>query len=157
MNFRVKMLSIAAFCAGSMALCASAETTSADRLREDRCDVQARASHTLQTIPMRDLHVLEQTSHGGRFAPVLPFGTQAIICLRTSLTPAAHDDKVLALGFPLIIVEVGRRRVGALEVSEGAYHYRMMQGSLLEAEQAQVDARLTEFLARGHPSRAPAR
>lgn len=148
MNLRMKMLCIAAFGAGSMALYAPAAAGS-DRQREDRCDVQARSGHVLQTIEMRDLHVLEQTSDGASFAPSLPRGTEAIVCLRTSITPAAHDDKVLALGIPLIIVEVGRpHRMGVLEIADGAFRYRLTEGSLPAADQAAVQARLEEYRGR---------
>src|SRR3954470_13997150 len=127
MNQRVKMLCVAAFGAGFMALCAAASATSPDRQREDRCDVQARSGHVLETVSMPDLHVLEQASYA-RFAPSLPRGAEAIVCLRTSITPAAHDDKVLALGIPLIIVEVGRpHRMGVLEITDGAFRYRLAE------------------------------
>jgi hypothetical protein len=151
MNVRMKMLCVAALGAGSMALYAPAASGS-DLQREDRCDVQARSGHELQTIEMRNLHVLEQTSDGASFAPALPRGTEAIVCLRTSITPAAHDDKVLALGIPLIIVEVGRpHRMGVLEIAEGAYRYRMAEGSLPAADQAAVQARLEEYRGRIAP------
>jgi len=152
MNLRVKLLCIAAIGAGSMALQAAAASGS-DRQREDRCDVQARAGRVLQTIAMPDLHVLEQTSQGASFAPVLPRGAEAIVCLRTSITPAAHDDKVLALGIPLIIVELGRpHRMGVLEIADGAYRYRLAEGSLPPADQAAVQARLEEYRSRHAPA-----
>ena len=153
MNLRTKLLCIAALGAGTVALPAPASATSPDRQREDRCDVQARAGNELQTIEMRDLHVLEQAAFAD-FAPSLPRGAQAIVCLRTSITPAAHDDKVLALGIPLIIVEVGRpHRMGVLEIADGAYRYRMAEGSLPAEDQAAVQARLEEYRSR-HPATA---
>jgi hypothetical protein len=147
-NLRTKMLCVAAFGAGSLALGGAAGATGPDRQREDRCDVQARAGRELETVQMPDLHVLEQTS-GASFAPDLPRGTEAIVCLRTSITPAAHDDKVLALGIPLIIVEVGRpHRMGVLEIADGAFRYRLTEGTLPAADQAAVQARLEEYRSR---------
>lgn len=152
MNLRLKMSCIAALGAGSMALWAPASAAGSDRQREDRCDVQARAGHVLQTIEMPDLHVLEQTGYGASFAPALPRGTEAIVCLRTSITPAAHDDKVLALGIPLIIVEVGRpHRMGVLEIADGSFRFRLTEGSLPAADQAAVQARLEEYRGRIAP------
>jgi hypothetical protein len=148
MNLRMKMLCIAALGAGSTALGATAAAASPDRQIEERCDVQARAGHVLQTVAMRDLHVLALTA-ADRFEPALPSGAEAIVCLRSSITPAAHDDKVLALGIPLIIVELGRpHRLGVLEVSDGAFRFRMMEGSLPAADQAAVQARLEEYRSR---------
>ena len=146
MTLRMKILCIAALGAAAAALPAPAASTG--RQIEERCDVQARSGHELQTIAMRDLHVLALTA-GDRFAPDLPAGAQAIVCLRSSITPAAYDDKVLALGIPLIIVELDRpHRLGVLEISEGAFRFRMMEGSLPAADQAAVQARLEEYRAR---------
>jgi hypothetical protein len=146
MNLRTKMLCIAALGAGSIALLAPA--SAAGRQFEERCDVQARSGRVLETIEMRDLHVLALTA-GDRFAPSLPRGTQAIVCLRGSITPAAYDDKVIALGIPLIIAELGQpHRLGVLEVNDGAFRFRMMQGTLPAADQAAVQARLEEYRTR---------
>lgn len=148
MNLSMKILCIAALGAGSAALQAPAAAASTDRQFEERCDVQAHNGRALETIEMRDLHVLALTA-GDRFAPSLPRGTQAIVCLRSSITPAAYDDKVLALGIPLIIVELGRpHRLGVLEINEGAFRYRMMDGTLPAADQAAVQARLEEYRVR---------
>src|SRR3954469_16882376 len=146
MNLRTKMLCIAALGAGSIALLAPA--SAAGRQFEERCDVQARSGRVLETIEMRDLHVLALTA-GDRFAPSLPRGTQAIVCLRGSITPAAYDDKVIALGIPLIIAELGQpHRLGVLEVNDGAFRFRMMAGTLPAADQAAVQARLEEYRTR---------
>jgi hypothetical protein len=150
MNLRMKSLCIAALGAASFA--APAFASGDARQIEERCDVQARSGRELQTIEMRDLHVLALTAND-HFAPTLPSGTQAIVCLRSSITPAANDDKVLALGIPLIIVELGRpHRLGVLEVNDGAFRYRMMEGTLPAADQAAVQARLEEYRARFMPS-----
>ena len=146
MNLRMTMLCIAALGAGSIALLAPA--SAAGRQFEERCDVQTRSGRVLETIEMRDLHVLGLTA-GDRCAPSLPRGTEAIVCLRGSITPAAYDDKVVALGIPLIIAELGRpHRLGVLEVNDGAFRFRMMEGTLPAADQAAVQARLEEYRTR---------
>jgi hypothetical protein len=151
MSMRIFSLGVAAFGA-SIALAAPAGA-SADNMREDRCDVQARAGHDLQTVEMRDLHVLTQTASAAQFAPALPSGAQAIVCVRNSIIPAAHDDKVLALGIPLIIAETTRpHRMGVLEINDGRYRYRLMEGTLPAADQAAVQARLEEYRARVAPA-----
>jgi hypothetical protein len=150
MSNRTKFIALAAF--GSASLAFGAAATATDAQREDRCDVQARSGHDLQTVEMQDLHVLAQTGSGQAFAPSLPNGAQAIVCVRTSIIPAAYDDKVLALGIPLIIVETGRpHRLGVLEINDGRYRYRMMEGALATADQAAVQARLQEYSARMTP------
>ena len=133
---------------GAAWLAAQAPALAANRQYEERCDVQARSGRELQTVEMRDLHVLALTA-ADRFAPDLPSGTQAIVCLRGDITPAAYDDKVVALGVPLIISELNRpHRMGVLEISEGRYRFRMMQGTLPAEDQATVQARLQEYSAR---------
>ena len=144
------LISVAALGAGSLALLAPASATG--RQFEERCDVQARNGRVLETIEMRDLHVLALNA-SDRFAPSLPSGTQAIVCLRSDITPAAYDDKVLALGIPLIIAELGRpHRLGVLEIADGAYRFRMMEGTLPASDQAAVQARLEEYRARVAPT-----
>ena len=101
---------------------------------------------------MGDLHVLTLTA-ADRFAPALPSGTQAIVCVRNSIIPAAYDDKVLALGIPLIIAETARpHRLGVLEINDGRYRYRLMEGTLPAADQAAVQARLEEYRTRLAPA-----
>ena len=150
MTLKMKLLCVAALGAGSLALLAPAAASG--RQYEERCDVQARSGRVLETIEMRDLHVLALTA-GDRFAPSLPSGTQAIVCLRGDITPAAYDDKVVALGIPLIISEMGQpHRLGVLEIADGAYRYRMLQGTLPAADQAAVQARLEEYRSRVAPT-----
>ena len=150
MILRKTLIGIAALSAGSLALLAPASASG--RQFEQRCDVQARSGRVLETIAMDDLHVLALTA-GDRFAPSLPAGTEAIVCLRSDITPAAYDDKVVALGIPLIIAELGRpHRLGVLEIADGAYRYRMLEGSLPAADQAAVQARLEEYRARVAPA-----
>ena len=131
------------------ALAAPAAAQRANPLREERCDVQARGAHEIETVAMPDLHVLEQTGRADRFAPALPSGAQAIVCLRTNIMPQPHDDEVIALGVPLILAEIGgQHRLGVLEASDGRYRYRMMEGRLAPEDERSIQARLEEYHSR---------
>ncbi|MBV9884711.1 MAG: hypothetical protein JO276_17005 [Sphingomonadaceae bacterium] len=105
-----------------------------------------------------NLHVLAQTAADGQFAPTPPAGAFAITCARASIVPAAHDEEVILAHMPFIITQTGPapHRAAALGFSGGHFTYTMRSGTLSSAEQAAVDARLAEFLARVHPSGAPA-
>jgi hypothetical protein len=133
--------------AAGIALGASvAAGAGAGALREDRCDVQVRSGHALETIAMPGLHILDRTAGPEPFALALPAGAQAVVCYRDDIVPAASDDKVLALGVPLVIGEMVRaRRVGILEIADGRYRFRMLAGRLGAAEQAAVQARLEAY------------
>jgi hypothetical protein len=102
-----------------------------------------------------NLHVLDQTAAEGQFAPVKPAGAVGIQCWRTSVIPAAHDEEVILARMALIIAETtgpAPHRLGALDFVDGHFRFTMRTGTLTAAEQATVDARLAEFLARVHPS-----
>lgn len=105
------------------------------------------------------LHVLDQTAAEGQFAPVKPAGAAGIQCWRASIVPGAHDEEVILAHLVLLISEStgpSPRRVGALDFVDGHFRYTIRTGTLTAAEQAAVDARLAEFLARVHPSSTPA-
>jgi hypothetical protein len=73
--------------------------------------------------------------------------------------PGAHDEEVLIAHLALIITQtIGPlpHRSGQLGFDGTRFRYTMRTGTLTAAEQAAVDARLAEFLARVHPSSAPA-
>jgi hypothetical protein len=104
------------------------------------------------------LHVLDQTAAEGQFAPVKPAGAAGIQCWRTGIVPGPHDEEVILAHLVLIISETtgaSPHRVGALDFVDGHFRFTMRTGTLTAAEQAAVDARLAEFLARVHPSSAP--
>jgi hypothetical protein len=106
-----------------------------------------------------NLHVLAQTAADGPFAPTPPAGAYAITCARASIVPGEHDEEVILAHMPLIITQSAGpipHRAAALGFSGGHFTYTMRTGTLTPAEQAAVDARLAEFLARVHPSSAPA-
>ena len=106
-----------------------------------------------------NLHVLDQTAAEGQFAPVKPAGAVGIQCWRTTIVPAAHDEEVILARMVLLISEtsgLAPHRVGALDFDGTRFRFTMRTGTLTAAEQATVDARLAEFLARVRPSSAPA-
>ena len=106
-----------------------------------------------------NLHVLAQTAADGPFAPTPPAGAFAIACARASIVPGEHDEEVILAHMPFIITQSTGptpHRAGALGFSGGHFTSVMRTGTLTAAEQAAVDARLAEFLARVHPSSAPA-
>jgi len=106
-----------------------------------------------------NLHVLAQTAVDGPFAPTAPAGALAIVCQRASIVPGEHDEEVILAHLALIVTEsTGPRphRSGALGYSDGQFRFTMRTGTLTAEEQAQVNARLAQFLARVHPSATPA-
>ena len=104
-----------------------------------------------------NLHVIAQTAADGQFAPTPPAGAFAIICSRASIVPAAHDEEVIIAHLALLITETTGplpHRGGALGFDGTRFRYTMRAGTLTAAEQAAIDARLAEFLARVRPSSA---
>ena len=58
------------------------------------------------------------------------------------------------LGLPLHIAQMGTPgRLAVLELDQGRYRFRMIEGRARAAEQAEIDARLAEFQARFPPQR----
>ena len=142
------LLSLAAFAGVTLAATPAAATPQRE-LREIRCDYLEQERGQLLTIEATDLHVLDQTADGQRFAPAVPQGMAGISCGRTSVIPAAWDDQVLALGLPLFIAETGTRgRVGVLEIDNGRYRFRLIRGEMQPDEQAQVDERIQSYQTR---------
>jgi hypothetical protein len=155
-TLRFTALSLAASCAAAFARAAPAAADSPRPLRELRCDLmETGRGGRMTTIEAPDLHVLQQTGAGGLFAPEIPEGTSAIMCGRSHIMPAAHDDEVIYLGLPLFIAETGSgRRLGVLEIDQGRYRFRMIEGRLSPEEQTAVDGRLDEFQRRIPPARS---
>lgn len=148
MTHRLTLLSLAAL--GGAALIATAPAAASQReLREIRCDMLEQQRGRMITIEAPDLHVLAQTANGRAFAPVIPQGIAAISCGRTSIIPAAWDDRVIHLGLPLFIAEVGSlNRLGVLEIDNGRYRFRFLQGQARPEEEAQINERIQAFQAR---------
>jgi hypothetical protein len=145
-TLRLPALSLAAL--GGVVLASAAPAADTPRpLRELRCDLmETGRGGRMTTIEAPGLNVLQQTAAAGWFNPDIPAGTSAIMCGRSSILPAAHDDEVIALGLPLFIAETGSgRRLGVLEIEQGRFRFRMIEGSLNADEQAAMDSRLDEF------------
>ena len=154
MTLRFAALSLAAW---GVALAFSAPTA-ADAQRpisELRCDLmETTGEGRISTIEAPDLNVLQQTAVAGRFRPEIPEGTAGIMCGRSHILPAAHDDEVIILGVPLFIAETDLgRRLGVLEINQGRYRFRMLEGRLSADEQTAMDGRLDEFQRRLAPPR----
>jgi hypothetical protein len=152
-TLRLTALSLAALSGVALASTAAA----ADRpLRELRCDLmETTREGRMSTIEAPDLHVLAQTSAAGRFSTDIPEGTAGIMCGRSSILPAAHDDEVIYLGVPLFIAETGTPgRLGVLEIDQGRYRFRMLEGRLSAEEQTAMDGRLDEFQRRIAPAQS---
>jgi hypothetical protein len=147
-TMRLSLLSFAAL--SGAALIATAPAAASQReLREMRCDMLEPQRGRMITVEAPDLHVLEQTANGRAFAPVIPQGITAISCGRTSIIPAAWDDRVIHLGLPLFIAEMGSlNRLGVLEIDNGRYRFRFLHGEARPEEQAQIDERIRAFQAR---------
>lgn len=153
MNSRLHALSLAALCGAGIFVLGASSDASAMRpsrpLTELRCDAMENHNGRLVTIETPDLHVLRQTAASGRFAPALPEGISSIMCGRNSIIPAANDDEVIWLGLPLYIAEMGTPgRLGVLEIDQGVYRFRFLEGAPREGEQAMLDQRIAEFQAR---------
>jgi hypothetical protein len=155
MNARLKSLSLAALCGAGIFTLAASPAASTPRearaVQELRCRYIEDHRGQAVTIEAPGLHVLSQTAAEGRFQHRVPEGVSSIMCSRTSIIPAAFDDEVLWLGMPLYIAEMGTPgRLGVLEINEGAYRFRFLEGAARPGEQAQLDQRLDEFQTRFH-------
>jgi hypothetical protein len=117
---------------------------------EGSCSVVATdASGGNATIPIDDLHVLAATASAGAF--LLPAGSpssaKAVVCERSSLVPALHDDKVVLAGYPFAIAaetKLGRRLLW-LEIANGKFQVSYDPGVLTHDEQEAVQSRMNEF------------
>jgi hypothetical protein len=145
---RLSLLSLAALGGATLLAAAPAAASSPRELREIRCDMlEQHRGGRMVTIEAPNLHVLRQTANGRPFAPVLPQGIAAISCGRTSVIPAAWDDRVIALGLPLFIADPAGR-LGVLEIDNGRYRFRLIEGRTQPEEQAQIDERLQLYQSR---------
>lgn len=137
---------------------APAPAATAPAAPESRCAYIIRdAAGAIHPGEDATLHVLDQTAADGPFAPVKPAGAVGIQCWRTSIVPAAHDEEVILAHLALLIAETtgpAPRRIGALDYDGTRFRFTMRTGTLTAAEQAAVDARLAEYLARIRPSTA---
>lgn len=151
MSISIRTLALAA--AGALSLAAVGASASPSEIREIRCDTLEMDNGRLQTVQALDLHVLRDTARNGRFSPRLDRSVVSIMCSRNDILPAANDDEVVWLGMPLHIAEMGSPgRLGVLEINEGQYRFRMLEGRLRADEEPALAARLAEFQARFPPT-----
>jgi hypothetical protein len=146
---RLSLLSLAAL--GGITFVAASPAAAAPQreLREIRCDMLEQDRGRMVTIEAPGLHVLAQTADGRNFQPVIPQGIAAISCGRTSVIPAAWDDRVIELGLPLFIAEAGSLgRLGVLEIDNGRYRFRFLRGEVQPGEQAMIDERIQLYQSR---------
>ena len=95
-------------------------------------------------VAMPDLHPLTQTGTGQRFTLDAPAGS-VVMCARAALLPLANDAELVVAGFPFMIAEDPGERIGVLEVSDGKFRFRMVQGVLTAAETKQLAPRIEEM------------
>lgn len=134
----------------AVALAAAAGLAVADEPSEKSCAVISRASNGApMTTQMAGLEVIGQTAKDGEFR--LPAGApkdvEAVICKRSSIVPAEHDDKVLRAGYTLYVTD-DLGRVAALGIADGNVRLNVLDGALTDAEQSAAGARMSEFRAR---------
>lgn len=147
MTMRLTLLSFAALAGAVLCTAAPAAATPQRELREIRCDLLEQQRGRMITIEAPGLHVLAQTANGRQFAPAIPQGIAAIACGRTSVIPAAWDDQVIALGLPLFLSDPAGR-LGVLEIDNGRYRFRLLEGRTRPEEQAQIDERIRLYQSR---------
>jgi hypothetical protein len=146
MKNRFAMVSLAALGGFMLTAPIPAGATPQRPLRELRCDMLEQNRGRLETVEAPGLRVLEQTANGLPFTYAIPQGIAGISCGRTSVIPAAWDDRVITVGLPLFIAS--DTRLGVLEIDNGRFRYRFIRGQAQPDEQAQIDERIQQFQSR---------
>lgn len=117
-------------------------------IRERECYAMVQEGEQVVSVRVPGLYVIGQTARDGPFAVNVPQGA-SIACPRSSIVPAPNDWKVLVAGYPLYIMETGAppesRRVGALELSQGQFRYRLVRGQLTAPEAERAGIRLDQL------------
>jgi hypothetical protein len=96
-------------------------------------------------VAQPDLHPLTQAGQGKRFTLDAPAGSP-VMCARASLLPVVNDAELVVSGYPFMIAEDPGQRIGVLEVNDGTFRFRMVQGELTAAEQKRLAPRLEDML-----------
>jgi len=65
-----------------------------------------------------------------------------VMCARAALLPAVNDAEIVVAGFPFMIAEDPGDRIGVLEISDGTFRFRMVQGELTAEEKMRLAPRL---------------
>ncbi|HKD20943.1 MAG TPA: hypothetical protein VKB71_02965 [Rhizomicrobium sp.] len=95
--------------------------------------------------------VILETEQADKFNLSLPEGSKVgeIVCVRLDIVPAPNDYKVLAAGYPLLIMDRGlghAPRWATLWFEKGTYGFHIDRGDDLTADQkAKVGARVAAF------------
>jgi hypothetical protein len=122
-------------------------------LREDRCFALIQNDlGNVQRLELANFSVLAQTNAAAEFSLPAEVTTKpaGILCVRSSVVPAANDYKVVVAGVPFNISTdepEGIRRVIVLELSGGQFRARLLKGELLDSEGQAIGQRLNQFQA----------
>jgi hypothetical protein len=79
--------------------------------------------------------------------PAVPPTTEGILCRRDSIAPQEGDDGVIT-AYTVALYLVAGGRVGILEISNGQYRFRMIEGQATPEEKQLIQSRLNLFQAR---------
>jgi hypothetical protein len=111
--------------------------------------ISSDASGVNATKTVETLHVAAATASAGPF--LLPSGSpasaKAVMCHRSSLVPALHDDKVVLAGYPFAIAAETKtgQHVLWLEIADGEFKVSYDAHVLTHEEAEAVQKRMNEF------------
>ena len=92
-----------------------------------------------QVVLLPSLSVLTLSDDSTFVLPAdAPSGVHVVQCGRGALVPRRNDYKVIAAGFPFIIV--ADDRIGALEIVDGQLQFNMLKGEMTEPEISLIQA-----------------
>jgi hypothetical protein len=111
--------------------------------------ISSDASGINATTTVETLHVVAATASTGPFLlpPESPASAKAVMCHRSSLVPAMHDDKVVLGGYPFAIAAETKtgRHVLWLEIEDGQFKVSYDAHVLTHEEEEAVQRRMNEF------------
>ncbi len=124
-----------------------------EAVQEGRCfALIKKEAGTIERQELESFSVLAQTNTAEEFT--LPTEVTekpgGILCVRSSVVPAANDYKVVVAGIPFNISTdepEEARRVIVVEMSEGQFRARLLRGELSDSERQGIDQRLNEYQA----------
>ena len=126
-------------------LTAARGAVTAAPVAEGACGViKPTADQQGELVAQPDLHPLTQAGQGRRFTIDAPAGSP-VMCARASLLPVVNDAELIVSGYPFMIAEDPGERIGVLEVSDGKFRFRMVQGALTAEEMKRLAPRLEDM------------
>jgi hypothetical protein len=126
-------------------LTAARGAVTAAPVAEGACGViKPTADQQGEFLAQPDLHPLTQAGQGQRFTLDAPAGSP-VMCARASLLPVVNDAELVVSGHPFMIAEDPGERIGVLEVSDGKFRFRMVQGALTADEMKRLAPRLEDM------------